>query len=168
MREINLKEAKEFIDDYIDLRNSYADVLLTQPVWRKQTESWLKHNHEVEIRGLVDDNGSLLGIIILYLFRAGEIAICVREKHQGIGTSLLAIIERIAGEHYLDSVWAWVLNENTSARRFFEKNGFEKEANSMRNYNNKMWEGIKYRKKFAPVRSPAVPQEDEESDEEPS
>jgi ribosomal protein S18 acetylase RimI-like enzyme len=102
----------------------------------------------VEIRCLADDNGNLLGMIILYLHRTGEIVLCVNEKRRGLGTKLLAHIEEVAAARALDSVWVWVSNENQAARNFFEKNGFSKEANSMRQYHNKMHEGIKYRKKL--------------------
>lgn len=149
MREIDLRRATEFIDQYIELRNSYADILLTQPVLLKPTKEWLKKNKEVEVRGLVDDNGILLGVVILYLFRAGEVAILVREKKRGIGTQLLGMIEKVALEKELNALWAWVLDENIAAQRFFEKNDYKQLAKIQRNYNSRMFDGIKYQKIIA-------------------
>jgi RimJ/RimL family protein N-acetyltransferase len=144
MKVVDLKEEEDLIKQYVDLRNSYADLLLTSPVNVPETKKWLKKN-EIEIRGVVED-GALLGVAILYLNRSGEIAFFTKYKNKGIGGRLLYIIKEVAARRYLKSVWAWVLNDNFIAQRVFKKNGFVKEGISEREYNNKIFSGIIFKK----------------------
>ncbi|MEW6740277.1 MAG: GNAT family N-acetyltransferase [Nitrospirota bacterium] len=141
---INLKEHDFFIEQYINLRNSYAELLLTLPVNISDTKEWLKKN-DIEIRGVVQDI-TLLGVVILYLNKNGEIAFFVREQNKGFGGMLLDIIEKLAIERGLKSVWAWVLKDNLIAQRVFEKKGFIKEEIIEREYKGVIKQGIRYKK----------------------
>lgn len=147
MRIIDLKETGEFIDQYVRLRNSYAKLLLTLPVNATETKEWIKKNNDIEIRGLVENN-ILLGVIILYLNRDGEIAFFAKEKQKGIGSKLLNIIEKVAKGKELNSVWAWVLSSNAGAQKTFIKNGYLLEKKTEKRYNNKNLEGFVFRKKL--------------------
>lgn len=140
---INLKEKEDFFDQYINLRNKYTELLLTSPVTLPETKEWLKRE-DIEIRGLVQNN-VLLGVVILYLNRNGEIAFFVREPNQGIGSRLLQIIQNVARGKGLQSVWAWVLHDNLIAQRVFEKNGFVKIGMSEREYKAITKQGIEYK-----------------------
>jgi len=140
---INLKDGY-FITQYIYLRNRYADLLLTSPVSLRKTKEWLKKN-EIEIYGLAEDN-VLLGAIILYMDRDGEVAFFARYPNRGIGSGLLKIIEEVARKKGLRFIWGWVLKDNLIARRAFEKNGFTEAEGSAREYKGINKEGISYRK----------------------
>ena len=140
---IDLKEKEDFLDQYIDLRNKYIELLLTSPVTLPETKEWIKRNN-IEIRGLVQDN-VLLGAVILYLSRNGEITFFVKEPNKGIGSKLLQIIQNIARGKGLQSVWAWVLEDNFIAQRTFEKNGFVKTGMSEREYKGTTKQGFEYK-----------------------
>ena len=116
---IDLKQHQEFLEQYIALRNRYVDVLLTSPVKLEETQKWFADKH-VEIRGIVQGQ-SLLGVVLLYLDKGGEVAFFVREPNKGIGSQLLSIIKQIANDKGLTSIWAWVLHDNINAQKAFEK-----------------------------------------------
>jgi RimJ/RimL family protein N-acetyltransferase len=143
---IDLKERKEFIEQYIQLRNSYCELLLTSPVTLYETQRWLQ-KAEIEIRGL-SDHDILVGVVILYLNRKGEVAFFVKEPSRGIGSQLLQLISKIAREKGLKSIWAWVLHDNIKAQRAFEKNAFVKIRENSRNYRGMTRQGLEYRLKL--------------------
>lgn len=143
-RIIDLKREERFVEEYVSLRNRYSELLTTKPVTVAETRDWLKDD-QIEIRALVEGD-VFLGAVILYLSRDGEIAVFVRDRCKGMGTKLLKIIEQVAKEKKIESVWAWVLNDNFLAQRIFEKNGFVKEGMLKRMYEEVMNEGIRYKK----------------------
>jgi GNAT superfamily N-acetyltransferase len=145
-RIIDLKEEESFIDAYVSLRNRYCKLLLTKPVSVLEAREWVKSRY-IEARGIVEDS-ILLGVVILYLNRKGEIAIFARHQNQGIGSKLLQIIERVANERKLKSVWAWVLFNNQSARRTFQKNGYTMEGQSSKLYEGEDKKGVIFRKEI--------------------
>jgi RimJ/RimL family protein N-acetyltransferase len=143
-RIIDLKKEEAFIEAYVSLRNCYANLLLTKAVNATETKEWLKRA-DIETRAILLDS-ELVGATVLYLHRNGEIAFFAKEANQGIGEELLRLIEQVAREKRLKSVWAWVLNNNFPAQRVFEKNGFVKEVIVKRMHEGVMKEGIRYRK----------------------
>lgn len=146
MRIIDLKKEKIFIDQYVALRNSYCDLLLTSPVEVRQTEAWIdKNGKDVEILGLADGD-ILSGVSILYLNKNGEVSFFVKDKNKGTGSKLLKMIEEVASSRKLSSIHAWVIQDNAIARHVFEKNGFVKEKDSNREYKGKPTYGVLYRK----------------------
>jgi len=146
MQTIDLKKDKRFLSQYVALRNSYCDQLLTFPVGIGQTEDWLdKNGQEVEILGLLEAD-NLLGVSILYLNKNGEVAFFVKDKNKGTGSKLLKIIEEAAKLRKLSSIYAWVAQENTIAQHVFEKSGFVKEKDSDKEYKGKTRGGILYKK----------------------
>jgi ribosomal protein S18 acetylase RimI-like enzyme len=144
METIDLKKEKDFVNQYVQLRNTYAELLLTSPMNISKTKEWLKKN-DIEIRALVEDD-ILLGVVILYQNKEGEISFFVKDPNKGIGSRLLNIIEGIARKKNLKSIWAWVLKENLIAQKVFEKKGFIKEGKSEKEYKGMVREGIKYKK----------------------
>lgn len=140
----DLKQPESFIEQYVALRNSYTELLLTSPVNLAETKEWLKKD-DIEIRGFVEDN-ALLGAVILYLDRNGEVAFFAGEKGKGIGSKLLVLIEDTARRKKLQLIWSWVLKENHIAQRVFEKNGFKKEGETIREYRGMPRQGIEYKK----------------------
>lgn len=141
---IDFKKDESFIAQYVDLRNRYIELLLTNTVTVTETKEWLT-NKDVEVRCVIEDN-VLIGAVILYLKRKGEIAIFVKDQKRGIGTELLKVIGKVAKEKNLNSIWAWVLKDNFIAQRVFEKNGFVKEGANEREYKGIIKHGIKYKK----------------------
>ncbi len=91
-------------------------------------------------------NDILLGATILYLDREGEIAFFVKQPNTGLGSHLLMIIQEVACQKGLNSIWAWVLRDNAIACRAFEKNGFLKMEPSERTYKGAIKQGITYQK----------------------
>ena len=145
MEIIDLKEKDNLIEEYVHLRNRYAELLLTLPVNVPETKEWIKKNDDVEVRGFVQNN-ILLGVAILYLNRGGEVAFFAKEQQKGIGSKLLKIIEEVAREKKLKGVWAWVLSANTIAQKSFMKNGYLLEQKTERKFNDKDVEGFIFRK----------------------
>ena len=141
---IDLRKREDFINQYVQLRNAYAELLLTSPVNVSETREWLQKN-DIEIRSLVE-NDILLGVVILYLNKEGEISFFVKESSKGIGSRLLNIIEEVAKKKNLKSIWAWVLEENLIAQKAFEKNRFKKESVSWKEYKGIVRKGIQYKK----------------------
>ena len=144
MKVIDLKDSAEFVEQYIDLRNYYAELLLSRPVTLEETRNWLKHEN-IEIRGLVDKE-DFLGAIILYLDKDGEVGFFVRDQNQGIGTELLRVIEEVAKNIGLSFLWAWVLETNTIAKHVFQKNGFILVSTQQRRFKDKDIDGSIYKK----------------------
>lgn len=143
---IDLKKDESFIPQYVDLRNRYSELLLTNPIAVNETKLWLM-NEDVEVRCLIED-GILTGAAILYLNKKGEISFFARDPNKGIGSRLLAIIENVGRGRNLQSVWAWVLKENVIAQKVFEKNGFIREGIIEKECRGMLREGIKYQKIF--------------------
>ena len=90
-RIIDLKEEPAFIEQYVNLRNGYCDVLLTSPINVADTRIWLQRD-DIEIRGIVRGH-VLAGVVMLFLSRKGEIAFFTKHKGAGLGSRLLGIIE---------------------------------------------------------------------------
>lgn len=141
---IDLKNHEKYIPQYVDLRNSYIDLLLTYSVTIDETKEWLT-KEDVEIRCIIDRD-ILIGVVILYLKKHGEIAFFAKRQSKGIGSKLLYTIEKVAKEKNLNCAWAWVLKDNLIAQRVFEKNGFVKEGINEREYKGLIRHGIKYKK----------------------
>lgn len=148
LESVNLKNSPEFLEQYVSLRNSYTELLLTKTVTVLETHQWLR-DANVEIYGIVKGS-ELVGTVILYLDKSGEVAFFVKEKGKGYGSKLLFVIENVAKTCGLDSVWAWVLDSNKLAQRAFEKNDYHKEAQSQKTYNTKSFNGIIFRKVLFP------------------
>jgi ribosomal protein S18 acetylase RimI-like enzyme len=145
-RIINLKQATDCIQPYIELRNRYCELLLTDPVKVTETKEWLKQD-DIEIRGVMRGN-ALVGIVILFLNRAGEIAFFSERKGLGHGSELLSIIEGVAKEKGLREVWAWVLRDNMIAQGAFLKNGYRREEETAKEYRGQTLKGFVFRKKL--------------------
>jgi len=143
---IDLKKERFFIPQYVELRNSYVDFLLTNLVTVNETKDWLI-NENAEVRCLIDNN-ILIGVAILYLNKKGEITFFVKQQRNGIGSGMLDIIEKIAKEKNLDSVWAWVLSNNLAALKTFIKKGYVLEEETEREYKTRIYRGIIFRKKL--------------------
>ena len=145
-RYINLKDEPYFVEQYVQLRNQNNDLLVTNPVNVVETREWLKRE-DIEIRGIV--RGRLLvGVVILFLNRKGEIAIFAVSKRTGIGRKLLTTIEVTARERGLREVWAWVLSDNTIAQRTFLNNGYQHEGYSDKDHRGKIMAGFVFKKKL--------------------
>jgi len=144
MKVIDLKNDNTYIDQYLLLRNSYVDLLLTSFVNISNTKKWIKRS-DIEIRGLVQDD-TLWGVVILYLRKNGEIAFFVKTPNKGVGSNLIPIIERVAKQKNLSSIWAWVLEDNMIAQHVFKKNGFKIEGTTKKRLNGIIKNGIIFRK----------------------
>ncbi|MBI3399381.1 MAG: GNAT family N-acetyltransferase [Deltaproteobacteria bacterium] len=141
---IDFKKHEYLIEQYVILRNSYAEQLLTSPVNISDTKEWLKLD-DVEIRGIVRDD-VLLGVAILYLHRDGEVAFFVKDKNKGTGSKLLKIIEVVSIEKKIKLIWGWVLKDNLIAQRVFEKSGFLRGSVNERQYKGLIKQGYIYKK----------------------
>ncbi len=151
-RVIDLKKEEEFVEAYVSLRNRYTHLLLTKTVDAAETKKWLRRG-DIEARAILWGS-DLVGATILYLHRDGEIALFAKEPNQGVGNELLGVIEQVAKEKNLESVWAWVLDDNLPAKRAFQKNGYKRDGKSLRCYEGESRWGVILKKQFLRVRTP--------------
>lgn len=146
MEIVDLKSKTKYLEQYVQLRNQFCELLLTEPVTLDGTKQWLQ-TVDVEIRGIIEDN-MLLGCAILYIGKNGEVTFFARDNNRGIGTQLLGIIEDIAVGRKLKTIWSWVLEDNRIAQRVFEKCGFLRGVDSIRRYRKVEKNGITFIKKI--------------------
>lgn len=139
---VDLKKEEGLVKEYIALRNKYTDLLLTNPVNFKETLEWLKKTN-TRVKVLVKDD-VVEGVVILYPDRNGEVAFFSRSSNKGAGTRLLEIVEDEAKSLGMDSIWAFVLKTNAIAQHVFEKCGFKKEGEEVREFNGLDKPGFKY------------------------
>jgi ribosomal protein S18 acetylase RimI-like enzyme len=145
VRIIDLKKDEFFVPQYVELRNHYVDLLLTDSVTVDETKEWLVKAN-IEVRCFVD-NHVLVGVVILYLDKEGEVAFFVKNRNRGIGSQLLKVIEEVAKEKRLNSLWAWVMSSNLTAQKTFTKNGYLLEGETEKKFRNKIFRGFVFRKK---------------------
>ena len=107
---LNLKEHSELLPQYVELRNSYCELLLTQSVGVSESFKWIQET-TAEIR-VIEENGLISGVVLLYPDRGGEVAFFAREQQRGIGTKLLKVVDEVARQVRLPSIWAWVREDN--------------------------------------------------------
>jgi len=143
---IDLKKNEFFIAQYVDLRNRYVELLLTNPISVPETKEWLGRE-DVEIRCLIEDN-VLTGAAILYLNKKGEVAFFVKNRNRGVGSQLLKVIEEVAKGKKLNSLWAWVMSSNLAAQKTFIKNGYLLEGETEKRFKDKVFPGFVFRKKL--------------------
>lgn len=145
---VNLEKEEFFIEQYVNLRNNYCELLLTEPVNILETKQWFKRK-DIEVRGIAHGT-VLLGAVVLYLIRNGEVAFFVRHEFRGkgIGSALLNIIEKAAEERKLNNLWAWVLSDNISAQKTFVKNGYVLGIETERMYRGEKKRGVVFNKKL--------------------
>jgi len=144
---LNLKRRLDLLPQYIELRNCYCELLLTHSIEISATSQWIK-NTTTEIRVIEEDN-NILGVLLLYLDRDGEVAFLAKQQNRGIGTRLLNIADEIANEAKLSLIWAWVREDNIVAAKVFEKCGYVMSGREKRIYNGQHIRGIRYTKGFA-------------------
>lgn len=123
---INLREHREFWEQYLELRNECREWLLSRKVGIEETRKWIIRD-DIEIRAIVEKD-RLKGVVILYLHKQGEVAFLARERGKGTGTRLLEIIEKVAREKNLEKIWAAVLKDNQPAQMAFARRGFSREG----------------------------------------
>jgi len=141
---VNLKERGDLVEQYVALRNTCLDLLLTRSVTAEETRQWLEQDG-VEVLGLTEGD-RLFGAVVLYKDRDNEIAFFASDRGQGIGTELLRIIEEVASWQGLHTIWGWVLCRNLAAQKTFEKAGFSRTGESTKTYAGKVESGFEYRK----------------------
>src|SRR5208283_5873663 len=107
METVDLKTHRSYVQQYLDLRNAHRDLLLTRELTLEETIPWLDAT-DTEIRCLV--NGHIVvGVVMLYLEKNGEVSFFTRDPRKGLGSKLLRVIEQVARERKIDKIWAWVL-----------------------------------------------------------
>lgn len=146
-RILDLKEHLHLLPQYVELRNSYSDLLLSQSVEISESVQWIK-NTTAEIR-VVEEENLISGVVLLYIDRGGEVAFFARQKNKGIGTLLLRVADEVARQVQLPSTWAWVREDNVLAARVFEKSGYCVSGCEERTFKNQLIRGIRYTKTLA-------------------
>ena len=143
---IDLKQDEFFIPQYVELRNHYIDLLLTNSVTVDETKEWL-FKENIEVRCFVN-NHVLVGVVILYLNKEGEVAFFMKNRNRGVGSQLLKVIEEVAKGKKLNSLWAWVMSSNLAAQKSFFNNGYLLDGETAKRYKNKNLRGFVFRKKL--------------------
>lgn len=122
-RTVDLKSKKtpvEIIEQYVELRNRYHNLLNSRKVSVEETIEWLSKGHTI-IYGIVEGD-MLLGVVIIYIDRDYELTFFSRTSGKGIGTVLLKLADEIAKEHKIEQLRAWTFCDNVPARKSFIKN----------------------------------------------
>lgn len=122
MRIVNLKSNPVYISQYVQLRNHFKELLMTDPVTIQETQKWLE-SQDVEVRLLIKQN-KVEGAIVLYINKDNEIAIFVKNTGKSLGSELLKAIIEEAKCRNIPYLRAIVRNDNIYAKRFFIKHGF--------------------------------------------
>lgn len=147
MEVVDLKSCREiYLQQYVDLRNQYKDLLLCELVTLESTIQWLGQAN-VSVKVILSEE-KLLGAAILYFDRKGEVAFFALEKGRGWGSILLKAVEKDAINSGLPFIWAWMLEDNIIAQRNFAKNGFAFSEPNTRIYNGMPKKGVIFMKKL--------------------
>ena len=149
---LNLKSCIGLLPQYVELRNNYCELLLTHSVELYETNRWIK-NTSAEIR-VIEEENFILGVVLLYVDRGGEIAFFAKQQNRGIGTRLLNIVEDIANEIKLPLIWAWVREDNHVAAKVFNKCGYSMSGCEDRTYKEQTIRGIRYTKALSEQTTP--------------
>ena len=122
---IDLKEGRRhWIQQYVDLRNTFVNNLNTRKVTLKETLAWLEEANVIIIGSV--KNTELVGTALLYLDKNNEFTIFTKAPRKGIGTVLGKRMEEIALTAGIKQFCARVNQDNQPALHFFEKNGWER------------------------------------------
>lgn len=141
---LNLKEHLDLLPQYVELRNGYCDLLLTHTVKISESFQWIKNT--TAVIKVIEEENCILGVLLLYIERDGEVAFFARQQNKGIGTRLLKIADDEARQLGLPSIWAWVREDNFVAAKAFEKCGYTASGLEKRDYKGEPIMGIKYTK----------------------
>ena len=139
---VNIRENIEFLDEYVSLRNKYVDNLLSHHVTLQDTLKWL-NNTDVELYGLVKGK-EIIGVILIYVEKGGEITFFVKYPGRGLGSVLLQTAEKFAIKMDIKRLYAWTRCDNVAARRSFEKNGYTNQGIYIRDYEGNKIKGYKW------------------------
>ncbi|QOX80358.1 GNAT family N-acetyltransferase [Trichlorobacter lovleyi] len=139
---LDLKNHPELLPQYVDLRNRYCELLLTQPVEIAETIQWM-HETTTEIWAIAEDN-CIHGVLLLYISRGGEIAFFATQKNRGTGTKLLHLADQIAQKKKLASIWAWVRKDNPIAANVFKKCGYSESGDEDRTFRDQRIKGTRF------------------------
>lgn len=135
------------LPQYVELRNVYCDLLLTHPVEISESVQWIKNT--TAVIKVIEEENCVLGVLLLYIDRSGEVAFFAREHNKGIGTKLLKIADDEARQLGLPSIWAWVREDNFIAAKAFEKCGYAASGHEERDYKDEHIMGMKYTKQIS-------------------
>ena len=138
----DLKDALYLTDQYVKLRNLWAKNLLTDDVNEKETLEWLHEKSVVILVACEEDE--VVGASILYLEKEGEIAIFVKRKRSGVGTTLLKEIQAQAKNKNIKKLWAWISDTNIASKKLFEKNKFNADKPCSRVFSGTIYNGMVY------------------------
>lgn len=81
---------------------------------------------------VAEDGQKILGYCILYTVldeaEIARIAVCGEERHRGTGSKILEACEKICVEKGVNKILLDVRESNETARRFYEKHGFQRDG----------------------------------------
>lgn len=138
----DLKGTHCLIDQYVRLRNKYAENLLTNYVSNQETLDWL-HKKSVVVF-VACEGDELVGALVLYIEKEGEIAVFVKNKRRGIATVLLENAKQYAKGEKMKKIWAWVATTNKASNVLFQKNGFYCISKSRKSFSGMEQNGATY------------------------
>jgi len=146
---VDIKQDPGLVQQYVELRNFWCEMLLTNPVDLPGTRAWLASS-DVELKGLLRD-GVLAGVVMLYVAKGGEISFFARERNKGTGARLLKLADDAAIARGLDRVFAWVREDNAIAARVFEKSGYVKGSMAEKLFNGRTYRCFTFSKGLKPL-----------------
>lgn len=143
---VDLKKNLLYLEQYIELRNSYASTLLTDKVTKGSTTKWIL-NDSIHIKIAVYEK-TLLGVVILYLDKDNEVSIFTKEQNKGLGTALLQKIENEALAKQLTHLNSWIEDSNEASKALFLKQNYSILKREFKIYNNINYAGSIFQKKL--------------------
>jgi len=144
---VDLEENLQYLDQYIELRNSFTDKLLCEKVTMQDTKEWIK-NTQLCIK-IATQNSLILGVVILYMDKENEITVFVKEQNKGLGNLLLLEIEKFALDSKIKQIYAWIQNTNIASQSLFLKQKYIKQKQSTKIFNNIKYTGDIYQKELS-------------------
>lgn len=119
-RMIDLKENREFVKSYIDLRNKYTTELNTKPITVESTNEWLdKSNGAIHC---CIDGGNVISAVIVHPRQE----VTVFSDRKGMGDRLIEESIIMAFSLGFKSLWAKIGEGNVASEKLFLRHGYEK------------------------------------------
>jgi len=117
---IDLNKNREYIQSYIDLRNSHTKELSTKVITVESTIAWFDSDKCGAIHCVVE-GGKVVAAVIVHKRRE----VTVFSDKKGLGDELLSEAETMAFDLGMPELWAKTNNYST---KLFSRNGYKKEG----------------------------------------
>lgn len=143
---VNLRKNLQYLEQYIQLRNTYAHALLSKNITYETSQKWIQDDLICVLLALEEQ--TLLGVAILYLAKDNEVSIFTKEHNKGIGTLLLQKLEQHALRKGLHSLHSWIADTNIASASLFKKQRYIQKKQTIKYHNNIKYAGYIFQKEL--------------------